>query len=74
MLLAGDPEEPAGPAVADDPLRQVKLRLPVEQVMKLHRLRILRSEPISDFVATALDEYFEAIKAQRAAAHAEATQ
>jgi hypothetical protein len=70
MLLAGDAPEPQdGPA---DPLRQVKLRLPVEQVMKLHRLRILRSEPISDFVATALDEYFEAIKAQRAAAHAEA--
>lgn len=48
-----------------DEIRQVKLRLPMEQVMKLHRLRILKSQPISQFVAQALEEYFEEERARQ---------
>lgn len=67
MMLEDDGLTPSeGPEL--DALRQVKLRLPTDQVMKLHRLRILKSEPISNFVADALDQYFEEIKAARAAA------
>jgi hypothetical protein len=51
------PEEP----------RQIKLRLPMDQVMKLHRLRILRGKPISEFVADALDSFFEEERTRREA-------
>lgn len=48
-----------------DEIRQVKLRLPMEQVMKLHRLRILKSQPISRFVAEALEDYFQEERSRR---------
>jgi hypothetical protein len=47
--------------------RAVKLRLPMEQVMKLHTLRILQSTPISHFVESALDDYFARQRALREA-------
>jgi hypothetical protein len=56
-----------------DQIRQVKLRLPIDQVMKLHRLRILKSQPISKFVAEALDTYFEEERGRQVAAVLTAT-
>lgn len=39
--------------------REVKVRLPVEQVLRLHYTRITRRENFSDIVSSALSRYFQ---------------
>jgi len=40
-------------------LREVKVKLPVEQVLRLHAARITRGDTVSNIVSTALTRYFQ---------------
>ncbi|MBW3583959.1 MAG: hypothetical protein KY455_12770 [Euryarchaeota archaeon] len=49
-------------AEALDETKEVKLRLPVAHLIKLHGLKLVRGQNISDSVAEALERYFEALE------------
>lgn len=42
-----------------DEIREVKLRLPVHQLLKLHYVKLTSSRTFSDVVGEALGNYFE---------------
>ena len=44
-------------------LREVKCKLPIQQLVALHGLKIIKGRTISDIVAEALAAYFEAARA-----------
>jgi hypothetical protein len=43
----------------EDGTREVKVKLPVEQILKLHYARMKKRENFSAIVSTALTRYFE---------------
>jgi hypothetical protein len=47
-------------------LKEIKVKLPVRQLMNLHFLKLTSSKGISDVVVDALSEYFENQSAARA--------
>lgn len=49
---------------SDDGLREVKVRLPVDQVMRLHFTRMTRRKNFSQIVSTALTRYFDDMQKQ----------
>lgn len=53
-------------------LKEVKVKLPVRQLLRLHYLKLTSSRTFSDLVSEALQEHFDADDAQRRAAHGEA--
>lgn len=44
--------------VADDRVKEVKVRIPLHFHIKLHSMKVLTGKPISDAVTEALDAYF----------------
>lgn len=42
-----------------DDLRDLKVRIPVRQLSKLHALKVLQGQSMQAIVAAALDAYFE---------------
>ena len=52
------------PGTGDDGLREVKVRLPVDQVMRLHFTRMTRRKNFSQIVSTALTRYFDDMQKQ----------
>ncbi len=46
-------------------LKEVKVKLPVKQLLKLHYLKLTASRNFSDVVTQALSEYFDQIAADR---------
>lgn len=44
--------------------REVKVRVPVQYLIKLHGIKLLGGEGISETVAEALDEYFATLTAR----------
>lgn len=53
----------------DDPLslKEIKVRIPVSFHLKLHAFKVLKGKPISDTIVEALDAYFKAAEARKAA-------
>lgn len=52
--------EPSGlPSEAGDSLKEVKVKLPVDQVMRLHYTRMTKRQTFSEIVSTALTRYFD---------------
>jgi len=49
--------EPPAPTTA--PLHEVKVKLPVEQILRLHYTRMKRRENFSQIVSSALSRYFD---------------
>jgi hypothetical protein len=45
-------------------LKEVKVKLPVKQLLKLHYLKLTSNRNFSDVVEEALSRYFDEIKAQ----------
>ncbi len=43
-------------------LKEIKVKLPVSQHIKLHSLKITRNKSISDVVAQALEDYFSKLE------------
>ena len=50
--------------------KEVKMRLPINQLIRLHGLKLLSGQNISDTVAKALSAYFETLEAEKQAARA----
>jgi hypothetical protein len=50
---------PAPQPSLEDGTREVKVKLPVEQILKLHYARMKKRENFSAIVSTALTRYFE---------------
>lgn len=48
--------------------KEVKMRLPISQLIRLHGLKLLTGQNISDTVAKALDQYFARVEAEKQAA------
>jgi hypothetical protein len=48
-----------------DELREIKVKLPVRQLLQLHYAKLTSARSISDVVADALIEYFGAVAAQQ---------
>lgn len=46
-------------------LKPLKLQLPLNYVLALHRLRIVGDRSVSEIVADALNSYFEDLKSER---------
>ncbi|MBW3582004.1 MAG: hypothetical protein KY455_02800 [Euryarchaeota archaeon] len=46
-----------------DETREVKVRLPVHQLMRLHGLKLMRGQSLSSTVQSALDAWFAAAEA-----------
>lgn len=53
-------------------MKEVKVKLPVRQLLKLHYMKLTSSRTFSDVVSEALNEYFSDIDEERAQARAEA--
>ena len=51
-------------------MKEVKVKLPVRQLLKLHYMKLTSSRTFSDVVSEALGEYFGALEAERNAAPA----
>ncbi len=49
-------------------LKEVKVKLPVRQLLKLHYLKLTSSRTFSDVVTKALADYFEDLDAEKRAA------
>lgn len=47
-------------------LKEIKVKLPVSQHIKLHSLKITQNRPISEVVKLALEDYFERLEARPA--------
>jgi hypothetical protein len=45
-------------------LKELKVKLPLRHHIRLHSLKLVRKEPISDTVMKALTEYFERLEAE----------
>ncbi|HET6398822.1 MAG TPA: hypothetical protein VFH47_04645 [Candidatus Thermoplasmatota archaeon] len=54
-------------------LKEVKVKLPVNQLLRLHLLKLTSSRTFSDLVSEALTEYFQRVAAEGHQAHAEAS-
>ena len=52
--------------------KEVKMRLPIAHLIRLHGLKLLTGQNISDTVTKALAMYFERVEAEKAAARAPA--
>lgn len=48
----------AGEGVDNGELKELKVKLPLRHHIKLHSLKLVRKEPISETVLKALNEYF----------------
>lgn len=48
-----------------DERKEVKVKLPVQQLLKLHYLKLTNRQTFSEVVKEALTEYFEKIEAER---------
>lgn len=46
-------------------LKEIKVKLPVSQHIKLHSLKITQNRPISEVVKLALEDYFDRLEASR---------
>ena len=46
-------------------LKPLKLHLPLNYVLALHRMRIVGDKSVSEVVAQALETYFDEVKAER---------
>lgn len=49
---------PAAPLTPDE-LREVKVKLPLDQVLRLHLARMKKRESVSKIVSSALSRYFD---------------
>ncbi|MEA3202608.1 MAG: hypothetical protein QOI63_274 [Thermoplasmata archaeon] len=64
MTLALSPSMPAPlhvvprPPLEEGELREVKVKLPVEQILRLHYARMKKRENFSQIVSSALSRYF----------------
>jgi len=58
------------PTARLDERREVKVRIPVAYLIKLHGIKLLNGQGISETVTAALARYFKEAEAQRAEAHA----
>ena len=50
---------PSAPALVDAEFREVKVKLPVEQILRLHYARMKNRENFSQIVNSALSRYFQ---------------
>ncbi len=57
----------AGDGTDDGELKELKVKLPLRHHIKLHSLKLVKKEPISDTVLKALTDYFDKLEAQYAA-------
>lgn len=48
----------------EDPSKQIRVRLPVEVILRLQEIRITQGRPVADVVQAALREYFERLGAR----------
>lgn len=46
-------------------LKPLKLHLPLEHVLLLHKMHLVTSRTVSEIVATAIEEYFEGLRKER---------
>ena len=53
-----------------DASKEVKMRIPIAHLIRLHGLKLLTGQNISDTVARALELYFREVEAEKATAHA----
>lgn len=60
---AGAVAAPSTPAQDTDARREVKVRLPMEQVLRLHATRLRSRRNVSDIVSSALSRYFSDLQA-----------
>lgn len=56
----------AGDGADDGELKELKVKLPLRHHIKLHSLKLVKKEPISDTVLKALQDYFAKLEAQYA--------
>lgn len=49
-------EPPRGPA-APDPAKQIKVKLPIEIILRLQEIRITEGRSVADVVTAAVNEY-----------------
>lgn len=54
--------------------KEVKIRLPVAHLIKLHGLKLVKGRNISDTVSAALNDYFAKMNAEQTAAEAAAAE
>ncbi len=52
----------SGNEVEDGELKELKVKLPLRHHIRLHSLKLVRKEAISDTVMKALTEYFERLE------------
>lgn len=50
-----------------DELKEVKVKIPVKQLLRLHYLKLTGGRTFSDVVAEALTDYFADVEAQKGA-------
>lgn len=60
--LAGDGQD-------DGELKELKVKLPLRHHIKLHSLKLVKKEPISDTVLKALVDYFAKLEEKYASEH-----
>ncbi|MHB1262501.1 MAG: hypothetical protein ACYC2H_12385 [Thermoplasmatota archaeon] len=58
-LVTAGPAGPEGGTSSQDETREVKVKLPVDQILRLHYTRMKKRENFSQIVSTALSRYFE---------------
>jgi hypothetical protein len=58
-LVAPSGPELVPPEQMEAELREVKVRLPVEQILRLHYTRMKKRENFSQIVSSALSRYFD---------------
>lgn len=54
----------AGENVDSKELKELKVKLPLRHHIKLHSLKLVKKEPISDTVLAALNDYFAKLEAE----------
>lgn len=56
----------AGDGADDGELKELKVKLPLRHHIKLHSLKLVKKEPISDTVLKALTDYFAKLESEYA--------